>query len=154
LAALAGFDIINTPFAGSGPGIPQVLGGQIAGMSSPLGDWVQHVKGGKVRLLATSGANRSPHTPDAMTYKEQGFGELTVREWFGFFLPATAATDVQERANAALRTALSGPDLLTFMQPLAGHIEPSSIADFKTRFKDDSDLGKRLVTALNFKADS
>ena len=42
LAMLGGFQITNVPFAGSGPAIPQVLGGQLAGMSSPLGDWVQH----------------------------------------------------------------------------------------------------------------
>jgi tripartite-type tricarboxylate transporter receptor subunit TctC len=154
LSGLAGFEIINTPFPGSGPGIPQVLGGQIAGMSSPLGDWLQHMKGGKARVLATSGAVRSPYTPDVMTFKEQGFGELVVREWFGFFLPGTAASDVQERANAALRTALSSPDIAAFMAPLGGYVEPMSIADHSKRMKDDSEMAKRLVTALNFKADS
>ncbi len=154
LAALAGFEIINTPFPGSGPGIPQVLGGQIAGMSSPLGDWPQHIKSGKVRLLATSGPTRSPHTPDVATYKEQGFAELVVREWFGFFLPATANAQTQEQANAAIRAALASPDMIAFMQPLAGHVEPMTIADHAKRMKEDSEMAKRLVAALNFKADS
>jgi tripartite-type tricarboxylate transporter receptor subunit TctC len=154
LAALGGFQITNVPFPGSGPGIPQVLGGQIAGMSSPLGDWVQHVKGGKMRILATSGAARSPHVPDVPTFKEQGFGELMVREWFGFFAPAAASTDTQDRLNAALRSALALPDIVAFMQPLGAHVEPMTIAGFTKRMKDDSDMAKGLVTALNFKADS
>ena len=64
----------------TGPGIPQVLGGQISSMSSPLGDWLQHVASGKARILATSGPTRSPFTPNVPNYKEQGFDELTVRE--------------------------------------------------------------------------
>lgn len=154
LAAQGGFQITNVPFPGSGPGIPQVLGGQIAGMSSPLGDWPQHLKGGKIRILATSGAARSPHTPDVPTFKEQGFGGLVVREWFGFFAPATAPADVQDRLNTALRAALALPDIVAFMQPLAGHVEPMTIAGFTKRMKDDSETAKGFVTALNFKADS
>ncbi len=60
-------------------------------MSSPLGDWIQHIKTGRARLLATSGPIRSTFTPDVPTYKEQGFDELVVREWFGFFMPAGAS---------------------------------------------------------------
>jgi tripartite-type tricarboxylate transporter receptor subunit TctC len=154
LAALAGFQITNVPFPGSGPGIPQVLGGQIAGMSSPLGDWVQHVKTGKVRLLSTSGPTRSPFVTDVATLKEQGFGELVVREWFGFFMPATASVETQERVSAALRAALNQPDMQAAMAPLAAHVEPCTIAEHAKRMKDDSEMAKRLVTALNFKADS
>ncbi|MFZ2738896.1 MAG: tripartite tricarboxylate transporter substrate-binding protein [Burkholderiaceae bacterium] len=154
LAALAGFQITNVPFPGSGPGVPQVLGGQIAGMSSPLGDWIQHVKAGKVRVLATSGPSRSPFVPDVATYKEQGFAELVMREWFGFFLPATASAEVQERTSLALRAALIQPEIQAFMQPLAGHVDPITIAEHVKRMKEDSEMAKRLVTALNFKADS
>lgn len=154
LASLAGFQITNVPFPGSGPGIPQVLGGQIAGMSSPLGDWPQHLAGGKIRILATSGATRSIYVPNVATFREQGFGELTLREWFGFFAPGTASTEVQERLNAALRGVLAQPDIVAFMQPLAAHVEPMTIAGFTKRMKDDSDLAKGIVTALNFKADS
>jgi hypothetical protein len=55
LAMLGDFQITNVPFAGSGPAIAQVMGSQLAGMSSSLGDWVQHHKGSKIRILATSG---------------------------------------------------------------------------------------------------
>jgi tripartite-type tricarboxylate transporter receptor subunit TctC len=142
LAALAGFQITNVPFPGSGPGIP------------PLGDWVQHVKTGKVRLLSTSGPTRSPFVTDVATLKEQGFSELVVREWFGFFMPATASAETQERASAALRAALNQPEMQAAMAPLAAHVEPCTIAEHMKRMKDDSEMAKRLVTALNFKADS
>ena len=154
LAMIADIQVTNVPFPGSGPAIPQVLGGQLAGMSSPLGDWVQHYKGGKVRILATSGAERSPYTPDVATYKEQGLGELVVREWFGFFAPGGTSDAVKERLSTALRAAMGQQDIRDFVTPLAAHLEPSSPAEHARRMAADSDMAKRLVAALSFKADS
>lgn len=154
LAMLGGFQITNIPFAGSGPAIPQVMGGQLAGMSSPLGDWVQHHKGGKIRILATSGPDRAVFTPDVPTYREQGFGELLVREWFGFFAPAGVSDAVKQNLNAALRQAMSQQDIRDFVTPLAANLEASTTAEHTRRLADDSEMARRLVTALGFKADS
>lgn len=154
LAMLGGFQITNVPFAGSGPAIPQVMGGQLAGMSSPLGDWVQHHKGGKIRILATSGPDRAVFTPDVPTYREQGFGELLVREWFGFFAPAGASEAVKQNLNAALRLAMGQQDIRDFVTPLAANLEASTNAEHARRLADDSEMARRLVAALGFKADS
>ena len=154
LAMLGGFQITNVPFAGSGPAIPQVMGGQLAGMSSPLGDWVQHHKGGKIRILATSGPDRAVFTPDVPTYREQGFGELLVREWFGFFAPAGVSEAVKQNLNAALRLAMNQQDIRDFVTPLAANLEASTTAEHTRRLADDSEMARRLVTALGFKADS
>jgi tripartite-type tricarboxylate transporter receptor subunit TctC len=154
LAMLGGFQITNVPFAGSGPAIPQVMGGQLAGMSSPLGDWVQHHKSGRIRILATSGPDRAVFTPDVATYREQGFGELLVREWFGFFAPAGVSEAVKQNLNAALRQAMSQQDIRDFVTPLAANLEASTTAEHTRRLADDSEMARRLVTALGFKADS
>jgi tripartite-type tricarboxylate transporter receptor subunit TctC len=153
-ATLAGIESTNVPFPGSGPGIPQVLGGQISSMSSPLGDWVQHVKTGRVRILATSGATRSPFVDNVPTYKEQGFDELVIREWFGFFLPATASQAVKDRASTFLRASLIQPDVVAAMAPLAAHVDPVTMDQFASRMKADSEFAGRLVKALGFRADS
>ena len=154
LAMLGNVQTTNVPFAGSGPAIPQVLGGQLAGMSSPLGDWVQHHRSGKARILATSGPDRSVYTPDVATYREQGFGELVVREWFGFFAPAAASDAVKENLNSALRAAMGQQDIRDFVTPLAANLEASTAADHVRRLAADSDMARRLVQALGFKADS
>jgi tripartite-type tricarboxylate transporter receptor subunit TctC len=153
-ATLADIQQTNVPFPGSGPGVPQVLGGQLAAMSSPLGDWVQHVKTGRVRILATSGAARSPFVDNVPTYKEQGFDELVIREWFGFFLPGTASQAVRERASTFIRASLIQPDVVAAMAPLAAHVDPVTIDQFATRMKQDSEFAGKLVKALGFRADS
>jgi tripartite-type tricarboxylate transporter receptor subunit TctC len=153
-ATLADIQSTNVPFPGSGPGVPQVLGGQISSMSSPLGDWVQHVKTGRVRILATSGPTRSPFVDNVATFKEQGFDELVIREWFGFFLPAAASQAVRERASTFLRASLIQPDVVAAMAPLAAHVDPTTIDQFSARMKADSEFAGRLVKALGFRADS
>lgn len=142
---------IGDPAAGS---MPHLLAGQLVGMSSPLGDWVQHHKGGKARILATSGPDRSPYTPDVATYREQGFGELMVREWFGFFAPAAVSEANREALNSALRSAMNQPDIRRFLTPLAAYLEASTIVDHNRRLAADSEMARRLVSALGFKADS
>ncbi|MEY3135353.1 MAG: hypothetical protein RJA39_1235, partial [Pseudomonadota bacterium] len=154
LAMLGGFQITNVPFAGSGPAIPQVMGGQLAGMSSPLGDWVQHHKSGKIRILATSGPDRAVFTPDVATFRDQGFGELMVREWFGFFAPAGISEAVRQNLNSSLRQAMSQQDIRDFVTPLAANLEASTSAEHTRRLAEDSEMARRLVTALGFKADS
>jgi tripartite-type tricarboxylate transporter receptor subunit TctC len=154
LAMLGGFQITNVPFAGSGPAIPQVMGGQLAGMSSPLGDWVQHHKAGKIRILATSGPDRAVFTPEVPTYREQGFGELLVREWFGFFAPAGVSEAAKQNLNASLRLAMNQQDIRDFVTPLAANLEASTTAEHTRRLAEDSEMARRLVSALGFKADS
>lgn len=154
LAQLADIQSVNVPFPGSGPGVPQVLGGQISSMSSPLGDWLQHAATGRIRILATSGPERSQFTPNVGTYKEQGFGDLVIREWFGFFLPATASPAVRDRASTLLRAMLSQPDVAASMAPLAALVTPITQVEFAKRMAADTAFAGGLVKALNFRADS
>jgi len=75
------------PYRGSVPGVTDVVGGQIACMITPHGDFIANHKAGKMRIIATSGKKRSPFVPDVATFAEQGWPELTVEEWFGFYAP-------------------------------------------------------------------
>ena len=86
-----GVELRHVPYRGSVPGITDVVGGQLAAMLTPAGDFLSFHRAGKLRLLATSGRARLPFTTDVATFAEQGHSELTVEEWFGFYAPARAA---------------------------------------------------------------
>ena len=153
LAMITGAQITNVPFPGSGPAIPQVMGGQVAGMSSPLGDMVQHHKTGKVRILATSGPERSPYTPEVASYREQGYGELVVREWFGFFAPAATPTVIVRLLHDGVAKALDSAeaqDRLTLVgcEPFKGTSERLA-----TLVKDDLVRWSRIVKESGAKVD-
>jgi tripartite-type tricarboxylate transporter receptor subunit TctC len=99
-------ELKHVPYRGSVPGVTDVVGGQIAAMVTPHGDFLANHKAGKMRILATSGKTRSPFVPEVATFAEQGFSELTVEEWFGFYAPAKTPANVVAAANAAINTAV------------------------------------------------
>jgi tripartite-type tricarboxylate transporter receptor subunit TctC len=101
------FEFKHVPYRGSVPGVTDVVGGQIACMFTPHGDFIANHKAGKMRILATSGRTRSPFVPDVATFAEQGFPELTVEEWFGFYAPAKTPANAVQAANTAINAALN-----------------------------------------------
>lgn len=98
-------------YAGGPPAIVDLLGGQIAALVLPEGLLKQHKEAGRLRILATSGAQRSAYLPDVPTLVEQGYRDLVVSEWFAFFMSAKATTSAIEAASTAIRTALTRPEL-------------------------------------------
>jgi tripartite-type tricarboxylate transporter receptor subunit TctC len=106
LGLLNNVEMKHIPYRGSVPGVTDVVGGQIAAMSTPSGDFLANHKAGKLRLLATSGRQRSPFSPEVATFAEQGFPELTTEEWFGFYAPARTSAAVISAANAAINAAV------------------------------------------------
>ncbi len=98
-------------YAGGPPAMVDLLGGQVAALVLPEGLFRQHKATGKLRVLATSGAERSTYFPDVATFVEQRYRNLIVREWFAFFMPARVPTSTINAVSQTLQTALVRPDL-------------------------------------------
>ena len=151
----AGTDMKQIPYRGSGPAIIELLGGQLPCFSSPIGDYLQHLPSGKLRLLAVSGKTRSKFAPNVPTYAEQGFPELTMEEWFGFFMPAKTPLAIANRMGDALKTLIVAKDVADFAAPLG--LVPTasgSIEEFARTVKADSDLWGGYVKRIGFTAES
>ena len=158
LAALlskeSGVELRHVPYRGSGPGIQDLLGGQVPAFSSPIGDYLPHLKSGKLRVLATSGATRSRFAPDAPTYTEQGFKSLEMVEWYGLFLPPKAAPELVQRAAAALRTAMSGPEMAEGLAAYGLEVQVNSPAELAKAVKDENAAWGPIVKKVGFTPES
>ena len=148
------FEFKHVPYRGSVPGVTDVVGGQIACMFTPHGDFIANHKAGKMRILATSGKTRSPFVPDVATFAEQGFPELTVEEWFGFYAPAKTPAHVLQAANAAINAALKDKgvqDALTVVGliPFGG-----TIADQLKSSQVELERWGPLIKRIGFTVDS
>ena len=106
LSLETGVAMQHVAYRGSVPGGTDVIGGQLPAMFTPHGDFLANHRAGKLRILATSGKKRSVFVPDIPTFAEQGFADLTVEEWFGFFAPAKTPANVVNAANIAINNAL------------------------------------------------
>jgi len=153
LSRETGVELKHIPYRGSAPGIQDLLGGQISAMSSPIGDYIQYVKAGKLRVLAISGAQRSPFVPDVATYQQQGFN-IAVREWYGVFLPGRASADVVRRASAALQPALAQADLVTTMAGLGMQVQSSTPQRLAELLAADVNDWSRYTKQIGFTPES
>lgn len=154
LSINSGVELRHVPYRGSIPGVTDLVGGQIAAMVTPHGDYIAHAKTGKLRILGTSGPKRSPYVPEVPTFAEQGFAELTTQEWFGFYAPAKTPRAVITAANNAIRSALKEKSVLDSLA-LVGLIPYSSTAEEMAQWQDaESKLWGPLIKKIGFTAES
>jgi len=149
----ASIDLKHVPYRGTQPAIADLIGGQVA-VSGPVGEFLQHLPAGKVRLLATSGAARSKFAPGVATYAEQGFKDIVFDEWFGFYMPAKVPADALNRAVTAIRNALNSPDMVVALAQMGLEARPSTPAELAALLKKDSERWAPLIKTIGFTADS
>ncbi len=149
-----GIDLRHVPFRGTQPAILDMIGGQIAAVSGPVGEFTQHVAAGKCRLLATSAPQRSRFAPDVPTYAEQGLKDLQFREWFGFFMPGKTPANIVKRTNLALREALASKEVVDGLAVMGLDAASSTPEELGKLLRDGYDLWGPIVKSIGFTADS
>ena len=158
LAALLGLnhhvDLKHVPYRGSLPAVADMIGGTLASTSTPTGDALANHKAGKIRIIATSGAQRTPFTPDVATYAEQGFPELTTEEWFGFYAPARTPANVVANANAAINQALKDKTVIDSLALMGLVARGSTPAEMEKSQRDETNRWGPIVKKIGFTAES
>ena len=149
-----GVDLKHVPYRGSVPGVTDVVGGQIASMVTPSGDFIANHKAGKLRLIATSGRQRSPFSPEVATFAEQGFPELTTEEWFGFYAPARTPAPVVTAANAAINAAIKEKVVIDSLAVVGLIAQGSTPEEMAASQKVEYDRWGPLVKKIGFTAES
>lgn len=148
LGIRAGVDIKHVPYRGTVPSITDLVGGQIAAAMNPSGDYLQYMKTGRVRVLATSGKKRLPYLSDVPTFTELGYPDVTSEEWFGFYAPAKTPAATLANANAAITAALKDKtvvDSLALVGLIAHGSTPQEMAaDQKAEFERWGPLVKQI----------
>ncbi len=158
LAALlgigAGVDLKHVPYRGSLPAVADMIGGQLASTSTPTGDALANHRAGKIRIIGTSGAQRTPFTPEVATYAEQGFPELTTEEWFGFYAPARTPASVIANANAAINAALKDRAVIDSLAVMGLVAQGSTPEAMDKSQKEEFTRWGPLVKKIGFTAES
>lgn len=150
LGKLGSVDLRHIPFRGTQPAIVDLIGGQIAAVCGPTGEFTQFTKAGKCRLLATSGPTRNLYTPNILTLKEQGFSELTFTEWYGIFLPAGSPQPIIDRLNNQIYQVLKEKSLIDGLSQAYLTAYPTSPNELAQQLKVDSQKWRKIVSAVGF----
>src|SRR5690606_27030356 len=94
---------MDVPYRGGGAAIADLLGSQVNASFQNLGAVLTHIKGGKLKALAVTGAERVPDLPDVPTLKELGYDDIVVYSWQGFAVPKDRKSTRLNKLSAALR---------------------------------------------------
>ena len=154
-ASLRKLTATHVPYRGSVELMPALLGGQIQFAFPIAGTAVPHVKAGKARALAVTGAKRLPSLPDTPTMKELYGDELFVQEsWGGLWAPAGTPAPVIAKLFAATRQAMADPGLRAQFQAGGSEVELSaSPEEFATFMKAESAKWAKLLQISGAKAE-
>lgn len=123
LNAMADTAIPHIAYKGGGPAMSDLLGGQISSIMASLPSALPHIRSGRIRALATTGATRARDLPDIPTIAESGFPGYDAVNWYAFVAPGKTPPPLLDRLNAELVSALRADEVVT---QLHGHgMEPS-----------------------------
>lgn len=104
----AGVDLRHVGYRGSAAALTDLMGGQIPIEVTTSSDLIKQHKAGAIRILATSGAKRSPFVPEVPTFKAAGY-DIVGEGWYGMFAPAKTPPDVAEKLSKAIAAAVQMP---------------------------------------------
>ena len=114
-AHAADVKLLHVPFTGGGPAVVALLGGQVDALSTGPSTVLQHVKAGKVRVLASWGDHRLTSLPDVKTLSESGY-DAVFFQWSGLFAPAGTPAPILARLRDAARAASADPRFVSALQ--------------------------------------
>ena len=109
LSSMAKIKLVHVPYKGSGPSMVDLVAGHVQMQLSSMPAAIQHVRTGRLRMIAQTGKQRSSAAPDTPTMVESGLPDFVVSSGFGMFAPAQTPRAIIERIHAALAKALNDP---------------------------------------------
>ncbi|MDZ7812651.1 MAG: tripartite tricarboxylate transporter substrate-binding protein [Ideonella sp.] len=102
--------LTHVPYKGSAPAISDLLAGHVPMMFDSLAAIMPHIKSGKVKALALTGAKRSSQLPDVPTMAELKLPAVETYAWYGFFVKTGTPQAIVDRLNAAALQAMKAPE--------------------------------------------
>jgi tripartite-type tricarboxylate transporter receptor subunit TctC len=111
LSSMAGVKMLHVPYKGGTPATTDLAGGQVSWMFNSILAFAGPVQEGRVRIIATAGASRSPALPDVPTVAESGFPGFEAASWYALLGPAALPPEIVARLSDEVLKALKMPDV-------------------------------------------
>jgi tripartite-type tricarboxylate transporter receptor subunit TctC len=147
----AGIHMQHVPYKGAGQAVVDLVGGQVQVMVSGMSAVMPHIKAGRLRPLAVTGARRSPAVPEVPTIAESGFPKFEATAWYGVLAPAGTAPAIVTRLNTEILRALKLPDVKERLEYVGFEIVGSTPAAFGSYIKSEITKWAPVVKAAGVK---
>ncbi len=150
----AGVDLQHIPYKGVAPSVADTLGGQIQVLFVAMGGGIaQHLRSGKLQVIAVTEKRRSPLLPGIPTMGELGFKGVETDAWYGVFAPAGTPPAVVARMNQEINAMLALPDVRERMNTAGMDVRGGTAEAFAAEMREDHARYGRIVQEFGIKAD-
>ncbi len=149
---MAGIKTVHVPYKGSGPGVIDLVSGQLQFMLNPMPEPIAFIKDGRLRALATSTAKRISALPDLPPVADAIPGYETIT-WQGFLVPAGTPKDVIDRLHAEFIKALKDPEFTSRMRGMGLEIYGTTPAEFSQYIRDENIKWTKVIKATGARVD-
>ena len=152
-ADTAKIEMVHIGYKGSAPAITDLMGGQISAFMGTASDVAAQHKAGKLRVIATSGAQRARTLPEVPTFREQGYN-IEGAGWYAAYAPAKAPKDVVDRLAAGIVEGIRSPEVRERLEALG--MEPTGLgpAELARIHRADYDKWGPVIKASGFKPEN
>ncbi|MDQ2185143.1 tripartite tricarboxylate transporter substrate binding protein [Alcaligenaceae bacterium A4P071] len=141
----AGIKINHIPYKGSAPAVADVLGGQVALLSTSVPSALAQIQAGKLRAIAVTSAKRSATLPDVPTIAESGYKDFDYSVWYALFVPKNSPKDVIAILNKKVNDILAMPATQKLMADQGVETRPGTPEDLGKRLKEDNAKWREVV---------
>ena len=152
-ASMAGIKLTHVPYKGSAQATTDLLAGTVPLSFPGTNGMMKHIKGGKLKVLATSGVKRSPQLPDVPTLDEAGLKGYSAYVWMGLLAPKGTPVAVVDRLNREFKASLASPEVVAFMNEAGIETVGSSPAEMDAYLREERDRWARIVKETGAKVD-
>ncbi len=142
---------IHVPYKGGSAAHLDLVAGNVDASFQNLGSITQHVKAGKMKLLAVTGATRDPAAPNVPTLTEAGVPGIEVYSWQAFVAPKGLPQNVKDRLQPALIAAIKHPDVVKRFNEMGFEVVGNSPAEFQKFLNEELARWKQVVDAGGIK---
>lgn len=144
---------VDVPYRGGGAAIVDLMGSQVNVSFQNLGAVLTHVKAGKLKALAVTGAERVPELADVPTLKELGYDNIVVYSWQGFAVHKDTPDEIVNRLSEALRDTLKQEDVTKTLNGLGFEVVANTPDEFAAFQQQEVARWKEVIQTANIQLD-
>ncbi|MGZ8197110.1 MAG: Bug family tripartite tricarboxylate transporter substrate binding protein [Burkholderiales bacterium] len=152
-ASMAGVKLLHVPYKTLGQLIPDLISGQVQLFFLGVASAQPHVRSGKLRAVAVSGAKRSPALPQVPTVSESGVKGFEVTGWYGVFVPAGTPPELIARLHKEIVRALAMPDVRERLSSEGAELVSNSPREFDAFVRSELVKWAKVVKLSGAKAE-
>jgi tripartite-type tricarboxylate transporter receptor subunit TctC len=153
LARAAGLELTAVHYKGGGPAMQDLIGGQVPLSVNPVSEAQPAANARKIRVLATTGSERSRFFPDVPTMVESGYKDIVVAGYTGLYMPVKTPPQIVARFNAAVGSLLRTEELRQSLFKLGSEAFVTTSEEFGQIVKRELERWGPIVKASGFTAE-